>query len=195
MSNAVARSLSILGHPLLVLPAAVLLLTTGDGADAPRLIRIGLILGGLAMLVMAYSWWQVRRRRWSHVDASARPERRALNVFLLSTLLIGAGIAWVPASQPELALGLVLSAGLIAIALLTARWCRLSLHVAFVMFAAMLLVQLSWLACAFGLLFAGMVAWSRLALSRHTPRDLIVGAAAGALAGWAFWRIVPAVAG
>ena len=39
------------------------------------------------------------------------------------------------------------------------------------------------------LLFAATVAWSRLALQRHTPRDLVAGAVAGALAGLAFWPL------
>ena len=63
------------------------------------------------------------------------------------------------------------------------------------MYAAVLLLQLSWLACAAGVGFALAVAWSRLALDRHAPRDLVAGAVAGALAGLAFWRLLPAVAG
>ena len=33
------------------------------------------------------------------------------------------------------------------------------------------------------------VAWSRLALRRHEPRDLVAGAIAGTLAGAAFWPL------
>ena len=39
------------------------------------------------------------------------------------------------------------------------------------------------------LLFAVAVAWSRLALRRHEPRDLVAGAIAGTLAGAAFWPL------
>lgn len=195
MPNALARALSILGHPLLVLPAATLLLAAGDGADPQRLSRLALALGGLAVLVMAYSWWQVRRRRWAHVDASNQGERRSLNRFLLAAFAIGAVLAWTWAGQRELALGLALSALLIALAMLSARWWKLSLHVAFAVFAAVLLWHMSWQACAGGLLFAAAVAWSRWVLTRHVPRDLIAGAAAGGLAGLLFWRLLPSVAG
>lgn len=194
MTNALARALSILGHPLLVLPAAALLLAADGGAGTPGLSRLAFGLGGLAVLVVAYSWWQVRRGDWDHVDASAGHERRTLNRFLLTAFAAAAVIAWT-AGQREFALGLALSALLIAVAMLSARWWKLSLHVAFAVFAAVLLANLSWQACVIALLFAAAVAWSRLALARHRPRDLAAGAVAGALAGGLFWRLLPSVAG
>lgn len=194
MSNRLARTLSILGHPLLSLPVAALLLAGDDGAGATRLSMLALGLGVIAIGVMAYSHWQVRRNRWQHVDASSRAERRTLNRFLLVLFSAAAIIAWMLSPQREFALGLGLSALLVAAAMLSARWCKLSLHVAFAMYAAMLLVQLSWLACATGVAFAGAVAWSRLVLARHVPRDLVAGAVAGLLAGIGFWRLLPFVA-
>src|SRR3546814_17206887 len=94
----------------------------------------------------------------------------------------------------ELGVGLALSAVVVVAGMLAARWCKLLLHVAFAMYAAVLLVQLSWLACVAGILFVAAVAWSRLVLDRHAPRDLVAGAIAGLLAGLAFWRLLPAVA-
>jgi membrane-associated phospholipid phosphatase len=195
MSHRLARIVSILGHPLLSLPAAALLLTAHGGADPTRLSALALGLGAIALGVMGYSRWQVRRRRWRHVDASGRGERRSLNRFLLLLFAISALATWALASQREFALGLALSALLVAAAMLSARWCKLSLHVAFAMYASVLLVQLSWLACAAGIAFTIAVAWSRLVLDRHAPRDLAAGAIAGLLAGIAFWRLLPAVAG
>lgn len=190
-----ARALSILGHPLVVLSMAALLLAADRGTDARRLS--GLLLGLLALggLVMAYSWWQVRRERWTHIDASGKTERRSLNRFLLVALLLAAISARLLMSPPELASGLAWglasSALLVAVAMATARWWKLSLHVAFAVFAAILLSRLSWFACAGGLSFAAALAWSRLALSRHTPRDLLAGAAAGALVGTIFLQLAP----
>src|SRR3546814_3291224 len=106
------------------------------------------------------------------VDASGRGERRSLNRFLLLLFAVATLATWAWASR-EFALGLALSALLVAAAMLSARWCKLSLHVAFAMYAAVLLVQLSWLACAAGILFVAAVAWSRLVLDRHAPRDLV----------------------
>lgn len=186
MNHALARIVSVSGHPMVALPLAALALTAARGQYRIALwMALGFIV--FATAVMAYSNWQVRRGRWSHVDASGKSERRSLNRFLLVALLVStACAAWLGFSA-QLTLGLALSAAMVAAAMLTSRWCKLSLHMAFVVFAAFLLLfDASWWAGLAGLCFAGAVAWSRLALRRHVPRDLIAGAAAGAFAGIAF---------
>ena len=182
MNRSVARAVSLFGHPMLVLPLVVLVLTLARG-DHRQALWTGLGFAAFAALVMAYSWWQVRRGRWAHVDASHVSERSSLNRFLLIALTVSAALAfWLDASR-ELALGLALSALMVLVAMRTARWWKLSLHMAFVVYAALLLMQVAWWAGALGLLFAGAVAWSRLQLRRHVPRDLIAGACTGAMAG------------
>ena len=188
MSLALARALSISGHPMLVLPLAVVVIALVQG-DRGAAARAALGFGLFAALVMGFSWWQVRRGRWAHVDASARHERGSLNRFLLVALVAGAlFVAW-RGSQPLFALGMAMSAAMILVAMAATRWCKLSLHMAFAVFAAWLLRELgiAWMLAA--LLFAAAIAWSRLALHRHTPRDLVAGALAGSLAGAAFWPL------
>jgi membrane-associated phospholipid phosphatase len=126
MSRTLARALSIAGHPLLVLPAAVMgpLATRGQGLRGALPFALGFAAAGALVL-------------------SAMP---------------------------------------------TARWCQLSLHVAFAADTACLLGPLGAGAVLAGLAFAAAVAWSRLALSRHAPRDRIAGAAAGVAAGLAYWH-------
>jgi membrane-associated phospholipid phosphatase len=46
-------------------------------------------------------------------------------------------------------------------------------------------------ALGFGALLAGGVAWSRLVLQRHVPRDLWVGAAVGGLAALVVHGVLP----
>lgn len=185
MSHAVARAVSIFGHPMLVLPLAALALALLRGQNRMAL-WMGLGFALLCALVMAYSWWQVQRGRWAHVDASGKDERRSLNRFLLAVLTVSALFAAWQGYTRELTLGLTLSAALVAAATATARWWKLSLHMAFAVLAAILLGNVSWWAGVAGLVFAAAVAWSRLRLQRHVPRDLLAGALAGALAGIAF---------
>ncbi|HZF98625.1 MAG TPA: hypothetical protein VEY92_10365 [Pseudoxanthomonas sp.] len=179
---------------MLVLPLAVLTLALMRGERA-QAAWVGAALAALAALVMGYSWRQVRRGRWAHVDASDVRERSGLNRFLLALLGCGAALAaWSGASR-ELALGLMLSAAMVLLAALTPRWFKLSLHVAFAVFAAMLLWRAGAWALAGSLAFAALVAWSRLRLRRHAPRDVAAGALAGTLAGVAFHLLAPGVAG
>ncbi|WP_440840655.1 phosphatase PAP2 family protein [Pseudoxanthomonas sp. 22568] len=194
MVHAFARAISILGHPMLVLPVAALLLATRTlGAREAAWMALG--FAGFAALVMGWSGWQVRRGRWQHVDASRHEERRTLNRFLLVALTLAAVLGWVAGQPLQLALGLILAAALIAVAMLGARWCKLSLHMAFVIYAAILLSQLHPAWGIVGLAFAALVAWSRLKLRRHVPRDLVAGALAGATAGGLFVWLAPKLAG
>ena len=171
--------------PLVVMPVAVLALMVlqGDGRHA------GWALAGLALLgalIMLFSRNQVRRGRWQHVDASGKQERSSLNRFLLVLLVIATLACLLGGASLPLTLGLGLSAAMLVVAMATARWCKLSLHLAFATFAALLLASLSWWVGMAGLLFAAVVAWSRLHLQRHVPRDLVAGACTGLLAGLAF---------
>jgi len=174
MPVTLARALSIFGHPMLVLPMAVLAIALAQG-DARAAAWSAAGFGAFAMLVMGYAGWQVRRGHWTHVDASAKHERSALNRFLLVSLAAGAVLVAWRGGQPLLALGLALSAAMILVAVLTARWCKLSLHLAFAVFAACLLRELgtAWMLAAllFGFLFQG---GSELAIETSIPRDMIV---------------------
>ena len=179
---------------MLVLPVVMLALASGSGRVGDALwMGVGFIV--FAAVVMAYSKHQVRRGQWVHVDASNQEERKSLNRFLLVALLVSAALAVFTGMPRELALGLGLSAAMVAMAMLTARWCKLSLHMAFVVFAVFLLYAVSWKAALFGLAFAAAVAWSRLRLQRHVVRDLLAGTCTGAVAGTAYLLASPGVAG
>lgn len=153
------------------------------GADAATLRVLALAVGALVLAVFAWSLWQVRCGRWSHVDASMRSERRGLNRILLAAFGVAALGTWLLA-QPRLALAFALAAAIIAIAMLLARSLKLSLHVAFAAFAALVAGGPA-VVTGFGLL-AAAVAWSRLELGRHDRADVVAGAAVGALAGIVF---------
>src|SRR3546814_19672538 len=96
----------------------------------------------MALGVMGYSRWQVRRQRWRLVDASGRGERRSLNRFLLLLFAVATLATWACAPR-EFALGLALSALLVAAAMRAAPWVQPTLHLAFPLYAAVL-----WVLCS-----------------------------------------------
>src|SRR5687768_6420412 len=93
MNRAFARAVSISGHPMVVLPLAALALTLARG-EYRVAVWMGLGFAAFAGMVMAYSGWQVRRGRWSHMDASDQSERKSLNRFLLIALLVSTAPAF-----------------------------------------------------------------------------------------------------
>jgi len=185
MRIAIARAISIVGHPVVLISCAGLIAASTHGASPVQMRTIGATLLSLAAIVVGFTWIQVKAGRWAHVDASARTERSSLNVFLATLLLAGAVLVWFLLHNLHMAVALSLSAALIVAALLLARRVKMSLHVAFAAFATSLLWPVTWAAVA-GLLITAAVAWSRLTLGRHVPADVIVGLLLGALAGSAY---------
>ena len=184
-----ARALSVLGHPAVLMPAAVVGSATLNGA-APPVLRAAMAACALVVAgVAVYSGLQVRAGRWQHVDASVPHERRQLNR-LLALLLFGAagGLAWMGQPLPVVA-GLALGGAVVLVASALRRWLKLSLHAAFAVFAAALLWPAA-LAVAGGLVLAAGVSWSRLVLHRHTRAEVLVGWLAGAAAGVVLQAVV-----
>ena len=83
-----------------------------------------------------------------------------------------------------------MSGAVIVIAMLIARWVKMSLHAAFAAFATALLWPAK-LAIVAGVLLTGAVVWSRLVLGRHTAVDVAAGLLLGAAAGGVYhlWAV------
>jgi membrane-associated phospholipid phosphatase len=185
MRTALARAISIVGHPIVLVPIAALIAASTLGASPQQLRIIGGTILALGVVVLGYSVWQVRRGRWSHVDASARSERTSLNVFLAVLLLLSAALLWFLTYRSSLPVALALSSAIFVTALLLARWVKVSLHVAFAAFATALLWPIK-LAFVIGIFATSAVVWSRLVLGRHVAADIVAGLLLGAVAGGAY---------
>lgn len=185
-----ARAASILGHPLVVMPAAALWAASVNGATDDAKRQLVLVLAVIIMAVMGYSIWAVRSGRWAHIDASQPSERRSLNVGVAAALLAFGAYAWRDPAARGLASGLLVSGLALTVALLLSPLLKLSLHTCFATFAAGLLWPAP-LAIVAGALLVGMVGWSRLALGRHTPAEVLLGAVVGAACALVFVLGVP----
>jgi hypothetical protein len=177
-----ARWVSIVGHPFTFIMLLVLLpfRTRGRG-DA--LFAAGVVV---AAALLALGLFMRRRHasgRWQTVDASAPADRPVLYLahfavlvplslyFLLiirSTYLI----------RVSAAIGLMLAVGAVL-----NRWIKLSGHLAFAGFSAVVFTRVR---SCYGLpiiLCIPFLAWSRVALARHTFPEVIGGLAGGLAAG------------
>jgi hypothetical protein len=186
---AVARAVSIAGHPVVILPAAVLLVASTRGASLRQLWLIGVAFATIGAVVIGFSWFQVRSGRWSHVDASARTERSSLNVFLAAIFASVASVLWYVTRTPSLTLGFALAAALVLTALLLLKWVKVSLHVASAAFATAFLWP-NRLALVAGVVVTAALVWSRLVLRRHVAADIATGLLLGAAAGSAYHMLV-----
>jgi len=187
---AVARVVSIVGHPVVLVLVAALIAASTRGASLQQLQLVGGALVALGVIVLGFSWVQVRAGRWSHVDASVRSERSALNVFIVVLCFLSAMLLWFLTRRLSMSVALALSGALALVALLVARWVKVSLHAAFAAFATTLLWPIT-LAVAGGVLATAAVVWSRLVLGRHVAADVMAGLLLGVAAGGGYhvWAV------
>lgn len=183
-----ARAVSVAGHPAVLMPVAALV--TASPPMAPGVIVASL---ACASAILGYSYYKLRRGDWVHVDASLPAERAQLNSRVGGGLLVAAAVLWLAGLDAGFPLAVGLSGLIVAVGHLFRSVAKLSLHVAFAVFAAVL-VWPNHVASGGLALAAVGIAWSRLALRRHVAADIILGALAGAAAGLAFHAAVARLA-
>ena len=184
----IARWLSIIAHPLVMV---ALLVAVPAMRQSPGTVVRSVLLVVVAVVVpiAVLMFRQVRRGRWANADASERSERPVL--FLVALAGLVAALAWVLLTDPRsfLVRGMLVVAGFLLLAALLTRWVKLSLHVAF---AALTATALCLLGSPIGYGLIAVVAavfWSRLALGRHSLRELLVGLALGVVTGVVLVRL------
>ena len=113
-------------------------------------------------------------------DVSDREQRKGFYRALFVVLPAGSVALWV--LQPALRRGIVTSWALILASMAANRFVKSSLHVAFAAFCAASVPMPPVGAVAAGIAVVA-IAWSRLALRRHTLAEVALGALLGAVAG------------
>jgi membrane-associated phospholipid phosphatase len=124
-------------------------------------------------------WRKWRSGQWTTIDASRRTDRPAF--YRTALLLVGVLLAvfFKMGESAAMLRGCVAVAALVGLLAVFNRWIKLSNHMAFMLFAA---VMMSGFAQPWALalaLFAPALGWSRLALGRHTTGEVIGGALLG----------------
>ena len=171
-----ARAISIVLHPV----SSVAFLVALSAREGNRLLPMIALAALVAVPLVVFSRRQVRRGAWENVDASRPAERHALFLFAgISVLLLAAWFYANGAREHAVGTFAALVMGAVAYALL--RWIKLSLHMAFCTYAAGVLLAVrpagGWLLVA----ALPLLAWSRLALGRHTRAEVAGGTLLGAL--------------
>lgn len=180
--QALARLISIIGHPLLFAPIVLLShgVLTKKGKQGLEEVSNLYLTGflaylGLTILIMGYSYFKVQNGSWSHIDASNRKERSSLNLLLMILFWALTLVSIWHEGWSSFTLGVLIAALIVTIALILQQWVKLSLHVAFGTCVAF--IYWSYPVIFVGLCFAViLIAWSRLYLKRHNLLDIIVGA-------------------
>lgn len=180
LTHDLARYLSVVGHPFIVVPASLGAVSVLRGGDAGGAARVGALFLAVSLGIV----WGIGTGRFNDFDVSERQRRPGFYVLITGATLALA--AWLHDEPDALRACGVASVVLAACGLIN-RWTKASLHTAFALYAAGL-----WLAWSIG---AGLVAlsvavgigWSRARLGRHCWNEILVGAAVGFVAAGLLW--------
>lgn len=171
-----ARYLSVLGHPFLVLPASIGAVSALRGGDT----RAGVGLAVLFIVISAAIVVGIRAGRFNDFDVSERQRRPGFYVLITAgTVALG---FWLR-DQPEALHTCVIAGALLIACGLLNRWTKASLHTAFSLYAAGFWGAWSISAGLVVLVLAAAVGWSRIRLGRHSTTEVLVGAGLGLVAG------------
>jgi hypothetical protein len=183
MKNTIARWISILAHPFMLIAVLVVAATVHLRGGRDALPNLVVVAGFVIVPSFVLMIWQVRRGRWANVDASNKRERPLLygvGIAAVATLLVYLSVR---GAEAFLVRGAVIVLVLLLVCAGATRWIKLSLHVAAAALTATALILLGspvgWIIAA----ALPALIWSRLALGRHTPAELMVGLAFGIAAG------------
>lgn len=179
--KSLARWLSIVLHPFVMVgvmvgTAASARQTRGEALRSVAMVFLFTVVP-LAVLMIR----QVRRGAWENADASNRRERPML--YLVGAVALVALLAYITLFRPQsfMVRGVVATFGMLAVCAAATRWIKVSLNMAFAALAASALMGSR---VGYGLaLMLPPLAWARLALSRHTILELVLGTVAGIAAG------------
>jgi membrane-associated phospholipid phosphatase len=180
-----ARFISIIGHPFVFVVLLLLLPFILRGQHSALRVTAIVIVAALIPLGL-FMRQRYTSGRWQTVDASARADRPAAYLAGFAALLPMGLYFQLFEHSSILFRGCVTIAAMFAVAFALNRWIKLSGHLAFAGFTALILGDILWTYAIPLILFIPVLAWSRLALQRHTLKEVLGGLALGIIAASVF---------
>ncbi|WP_420571188.1 hypothetical protein [Kordia sp.] len=184
--NKIAKVISIIGHPLLLLPIIIgLVLISLEGITYS--IQSLAILIGIAILPITI-WMFIKSKNGSYTnfDVSNQLQRRTLFPFIIVFLLLTTFTLYFTNKPKYLCLGLFIGTGLITISFLVNYKIKSSLHVSLNSYMAICVSVINIPVSIILFLFTILIGWSRVKLKRHTILEVCIGLILGSIAGFIF---------
>ena len=181
MTKSTATLISTLGHPFLLLPVVLSLLTVRQVPFEKAWPALAVIFGSLAVMSV-FLFFRKRKGKISNWDVSAKSERGS-NIYrpVLILLLLAAALLYV-FRKPFVA-DTLFFALLMAVCYAINTKIKISQHTLIVTYLGFLVLSANLWAGVAMLIFAPFVAWSRVVLGRHTESEVLAGGIVATLFG------------
>lgn len=175
-----AAVISLVGHPMLILPLAIgFVLAQAEAAS------IGLPLSLVVLSLLVVAVFVVRAKAKDQVtdlDVSRREQRPRLYLISIAAVAGSAGMMWRLGQPSQVWQGSLVAMGLLILSLLVNQLgLKASLHTSFGVYTAGVLATRDLRLGLLALVLAAVVGWSRTVLRRHTWPEVGAGFGLGLL--------------
>jgi len=183
MKKKIAQLVSVAGHPLLTIPlyAAFVLFTFQDVKTA--FFNSALIIGCIFIPLILRLYLKTRNGSYTNFDVSDRKQRKSMFFFIIPLLSIVTAVVFITGQSVNLCLSLLFALVLVVISQLVNLHIKSSMHVSFHLYLSFLVMSLNYRVGIIVLLISIPIAWSRMALGRHTLKEVVSGGVIGLTVG------------
>lgn len=185
-----ARVVSVLGHPFVLVPSTVLIAALRSLPPARAFTIVVITVSVIVLPLLFIIRRKVRAGKWADHDVSVPAERRGFYPRIIGVVSLSCLIFWLLDFPPSLLIGMIISLALLVTAMFINRWSKISLHLIFAAYCAVSLLAVSYRVGAGFILLAAAVGWSRVALGRHTLAQVLSGMTLGAIAGVCLLKLI-----
>ena len=185
MNTKLASTLSTIGHPLLTVSLfSIISLFNFESIQKAAIIST-IIIGVVIIPTTIKMYLGKKSGLYTNFDVSDKIERQSWYKYVLILLFIVTLVLFLTDQSLTLRLSVLFFFLLLLTSQIVNNSIKSSLHVSFNVFIAFLILPMSLIIGSLLFVFVIMIAWSRLALERHTLKEILVGAFVGV-----FWGLV-----
>jgi len=175
----IAKLISVIGHPLLTIPFYVAIVMFAFEDFEKALLNSVLIIGCIFLPLILQMYIKSKNGTYTNFDVSDRIQRKTLFSFIIPLMIVVTIISFKTSPDSDFSLSVLFATILVVISHIINLFTKISLHVSLNIYLSALVTTAN---LRFGIavfLFSGLIAWSRIALKRHTFKEVAFGICIG----------------
>ena len=175
----IAKAISFIGHPLLTIPLFVAVMMFAFEDFEKALLNSALIIGCIFLPLFLRMYIKSRNRTYTNFDVSDRIQRKTLFTFIIPLMVVVTVILFKNNPDSDFSLSVLFGTILVIISQIINLFIKSSLHVSLNIYLSALVMTADLRIGIAVFLFSGLIAWSRIALGRHTWKEVVFGSCIG----------------
>jgi hypothetical protein len=175
----IAKAISLIGHPLLTIPLFVAAMMFAFEGFEKALLNSALIIGCIFLPLFLRMYIKSKNGTYTNFDVSDRIQRKTLFAFIIPLMIVVTVVSFKTNPGSNFSLSVLFGTILVIISQVINLFIKSSLHVSLNIYLSALVMTADYRIGIAVFLFSGLIAWSRVALGRHTWKEVAFGSCIG----------------